>query len=481
MCVVTLVSTAPLSQQIWGTFGRNTGLLAYLSLAIILLVSSEIRELNFHIKLSKSLIMTSIPLSLYCFIQMSGNDPIGWSLFQTFGTLGNINFLSSFLGMSSCMCLAFLFSSPLDPIRRLFIATLMVSQLVIIESTGSIQGLFVFAMGFVVVVFLRLGNKARINARQYIVLLATILSAIPVVFGIVNKGPLAKYLYQTSTGLRADYWHAGYKMLIDHPIFGVGMDSYGDWYRQARGEISTLRGVDRTANTAHNIPLDIGSSGGFILLLLYICFLFLAAQGMIKFYKSTNGIYSPFFAGLTSVWFGYQLQSLVSINQLGVGIWGWIITGSLIGLGKINLQNLDSSVQFKSQKNRKRRVNQTLPPKIFLRSVATTALGLVLIWFPVRADASHFSAMRSGNSDRIKYSTELPGTTAFHIDRVVNEALRLKDYVRANEYALKVTEKFPRDYFAWKAIWVNSNTPPELREKARMVLKDLDPFNPEFK
>ena len=96
-------------------------------------------------------------------------------------------------------------------------------------------------------------------------------------FALFNKGPLAPLIYQISIQLRGDYMHAGWEMTTLNPFFGVGMDSYGDWYRQARGEITTLRGsAERISNSAHNIFLDISSNGGFPLLISYLAILSIA-------------------------------------------------------------------------------------------------------------------------------------------------------------------------------------------------------------
>jgi hypothetical protein len=40
--------------------------------------------------------------------------------------------------------------------------------------------------------------------------------------------------------------------------------------------------------------------------------------------------YDPIFVAISVGWLGYQLQSLISINQIGLAIWGWVLTGALI-------------------------------------------------------------------------------------------------------------------------------------------------------
>jgi O-antigen ligase len=44
--------------------------------------------------------------------------------------------------------------------------------------------------------------------------------------GILNKGPLASFLYSYTVDLRGEYWKAGINMGLANPILGVGVDSY---------------------------------------------------------------------------------------------------------------------------------------------------------------------------------------------------------------------------------------------------------------
>ena len=37
------------------------------------------------------------------------------------------------------------------------------------------------------------------------------------------------------------------------------------------------------------------------------------------------------FATIVAAWVAYQAQSLISINQLGLGVWGWSLSGLIIG------------------------------------------------------------------------------------------------------------------------------------------------------
>jgi hypothetical protein len=49
-----------------------------------------------------------------------------------------------------------------------------------------------------------------------------------------------------------------------HPLTGVGMDSYGDWYRRSRdAQALILPGPNTTTNAAHNVFIDVFAYGGY--------------------------------------------------------------------------------------------------------------------------------------------------------------------------------------------------------------------------
>jgi O-antigen ligase len=78
---------------------------------------------------------------------------------------------------------------------------------------------------------------------------------------------------------------------VDNPIFGVGLDSYGDWYRRSRTIEATLRrGPDVTSNAAHNVFLDISAYGGFPLVLIYIALMVLVIVSAVKVIKDHRAL-----------------------------------------------------------------------------------------------------------------------------------------------------------------------------------------------
>lgn len=473
-------SGAPLNQQIWGSFGRNTGLLTYFSLIAVLLSCVWLRSHNFYARLTWMFFLTSIPMTVYCIAQFFGKDPIPWSEFNTFGTLGNINFLSAFLGMTSVAGVIYSLDRNIKKFTRLFFVALVAVDLALIYSTGSIQGPVVFVVGICAFTLVRISYFR--GSRRNILLLgfsSLLVSLTYLMFqALQNLGPLARIIYQPSVAFRGDYIHAGWEMTLNKPIFGVGMDSYGDWYRETRGEISTLRtGPDRISNTAHNIFLDISSNGGVVLGITYLMLVALALFSSLRVIRLQENRNSYFVVSF-SVWIAYQVQALVSINQIGVGIWGWIFTGMLIGTSLLQKQPTD----FDSKFLRRREFKGThLNPAASLLAISGFAIGFIVSGIPTLADSRYRYASDRGDLTSMVEASKALGSTQFHRELTLDFALRNNRVQDVKQIAEGLVADYPRSFFGWRVLSVASASSPEERARALRVVRGLDPFNPDLR
>ena len=479
LCMVStiLFSGAPINQQIWGSFGRNTGFVTYISLISILVGAVVAASKEFYARLLNVFVYSSLLMTAYCTIQFLKLDPIKWSEQGVFGTLGNINFLSAYFGMTSLSILALILGKGLTRKMSLFLGLKVLWDLFLVASTKSIQGLVLFAAGLVFLGFLLVRRLGK-----YWILGYSLLSFVALYFtilGLLNKGPLARFLFQTSVVFRGDYMHAGFVMTLKKPLFGVGMDSYGDWYREVRGQISTLRtGPDRISNTAHNIFLDISSNGGIPLFLCYLAlnlFVLFSIIQMLKRYKKIDTV----FMALATTWFGYLVQSVASINQIGIGIWGWIFSGAVIGYSRLFNFNPQSLTQKNPRKLPKTAV--VLDPLEALTLYAGLALGLIVSLIPLRADAAFRAANDRRDAVKIKAATEMLGSTSFHSELFLDFTMRNNLVSEVKPTAIRITEKYPRDFFAWRVLSVASESTTQERNQALERAKALDPFNPQLK
>ena len=477
-----IFTEAPKQQQIWGQFGRTTGIITYLSLLSVLLLGSLLRDIDHHKKMLYSLIITQTLMTVYCVLQATGNDPIVWSSYSTFGTLGNVNFLSGFMGISVVITLILAISSSLSNPLRAFLFFLSVADIVIVATTDSIQGLVALAVGFSI--YLLFVSKRRGSWIFYLYTLLFVAAFTSLVFALFDKGPLRSFVYQVTIVFRADYMHAGWKMLLGHPFTGVGIDSYDDWYRTERGVISAFRtSFNRTANTAHNVMLDIGSGGGFPLLISYLAIIFCVLVAIVRGLR--NGLYrDSFFLALVCSWLAYQVQASVSINQIGVGIWGWIIGGSIIGYQRNSNPNIDTRDSGSEKKHiakekglrKANKAPNTPPPIAVVLSVIGLSIGFVVNVIPMKIDADFRAASSQGRLDRMIEITENANTNAFLLGRANELALTNKYQQQARLLNDRLVSRYPRYIYGWQARLNLTDISSTERISTIEKIRALDPY-----
>ena len=70
---------------------------------------------------------------------------------------------------------------------------------------------------------------------------------------------------------------------------------------------------------------------GFPLLIAYLALLLVISYSILNGLRKGQAK-DPFFMAIDMSWLAYQVQASVSINQIGVGVWGWIIQGLMVTL-----------------------------------------------------------------------------------------------------------------------------------------------------
>jgi hypothetical protein len=300
-----------------------------------------------------------------------------------------------------------------------------------------------------------------------------------VLFGTLNKGPLASLLYKDSVTYRGDYWRAGWNMTVNHPIFGVGMDTYGDWYRRSRTLAATLRrGPDTTSNAAHNVFLDISSYGGFPLLIIYLALMALVAVSAVKVLKRQTS-FNPTFAGLVGGWVAFQAQSIISINQIGLAIWGWVLSGAIIGY-EINTRNSQLNPVISKKGKTGDKAVQSSAGSVIAMFIAFV-LGLLVGMPPYVASAKYKSALESGNPTVIQSAAYLWPVDYSRMIQVAGTLNENKLEAQGLEVALDAVKRFPDNYSVWATLDSMKSATPEHKAQAQKEMKRLDPLNPNLK
>ena len=484
LTLVLLIAGTNFNQEFYGTFGRATGFVAYFSLTLLLIAAAIASRPSTLKKFTLALLATGAVSTFYGAIQAAGVDPINWTskYNPVIGFLGNPNFQSSFLGLNGIIVFSLMVGRKKRAFRLLMAFDLIVSAAVI-SATDSQQGLLILAGGISVVTLIWI-RTSRFKVVYIPIFIASFIGATFVALGSLNSGPLATLLYKSSVTYRGDYWRAAWKITIEHPIFGVGLDSYGDWYRRARTvEATSRRGPDAISNAAHNVLLDLSSNGGFPLLIIYLFMVGLVLISAWKVLHRTN-YFEPIFAGLFAVWIGYQAQSIISLNQLGLAVWGWIISGLIIGYEINTREDAISGIldhEIRSRENVSRFTQKRVKFESLVAMTIGGLIGLVVGLPPLLASNNFVSALKSRNSIVLQKAAYVspsdPNYMSMAVEILVQNKLYLEATVISNDAITRFKDHYPT--------WLLRSKMPGLSqaevEHALREMKRLDPNNPNLK
>lgn len=486
--IISIVtSESPLPQNLYGVFGRNTGFLTYLFLGGLLLGALTLEKTDSFRKLYLGLFFTGVINVLYCTWAVFFGDFIGWNnpYGNILGLFGNPNFIGAFLGIWISATVGYLLGAAMSTWQRILIVALLILSFYAVYKSHAVQGVVVTAAGVATVGFFFIRSKTKGWLPVSLYSSAVLGFGFIALAGALQKGPLADIVYKTSVSLRGSYWNAGIQTGLSHPLTGAGMDGYGDWYRRSRSvnAATVMPGPNTVTNSAHNVVLDIFSYGGFPLLLSYLGLLLLGALAILRGLKRTR-TYDPIFVGLSVAWIGYQLQSLISINQIGLAVWGWVLTGALIAYeaSKRNAESTPTTSETSNESKRGPRVKKDSVISSPLIAGLGLVVGLILACPPISADMAWIKATGSGNLVEVEKALTPSYLHPASSERLVNVVAILEDsqlFDKAREYALKATEYNPENFDSWNALYSVKNSTPDEKALALKNMKRLDPKNPE--
>jgi hypothetical protein len=482
MLFSVISSKSPLSQNFYGSYGRNNGFVTYLFLALILSSALALRESAGFVLLAKALFFAGLINVAYCFWVICFGDFIGWSnpYGNILGTLGNPDFIGAFLGMFFAAYLGYGLGKDASKIFKLsMLLVLPITAFEIVDS-HAIQGRVIAVLGTGIVAFFYL--RSRFSS-----LIVALYSALSVIIGLLavggalQMGPLTKYIYKTSVSLRGQYWLAAWNTGESHPFSGVGMDSFGDWYRRSRGAHALeLPGVNTVVNAAHNVWLDMCAFGGWPLLLSYLVILLVTAVSIVRVIIRQKE-YDATFVALTTAWIGYQAQSVISINQIGLAIWGWVLSGALIAYELASRQVSDNSPVSNVKRSHKSNQNGQQPLGVMV-AVFSGLVGLLIALPPLTADAKWRSAQLGRTAQGIEATMHSsyfnPENATKYLTNIQTlEASSLFDL--SHKYALEAVKWNSESFELWKVLYLIKNSTIEEKAEALANMKRLDPLNPD--
>jgi len=267
------------------------------------------------------------------------------------------------------------------------------------------------------------------------------------------------------------------------------MDAYGDNYRLFRSikATTTTLGPDTITNAAHNVVIDFFASGGWPLLISYLAILIITSVALVKVTLRSR-TYDPKFVAIASVWLCYQLQSIISINQIGLAIWGWVLSGALIAYERVtrpasSAAESPSSINSQGKSSgRNAKVKNTV--QVFTPQLVGgigIAIGALLAVPPLASDMNLKSVTNPINLQTIDQQLKsgyFRPTNSFQLANAIVAFESRQAYDLAYTYARRAVEFNPNDFQSWRLFLSISKSSQAEKEFALERMKELDPRNP---
>ena len=379
--VIAALSTDVKFIAFMGDSQRRNGFLTYLALSVVMLATALTFKVESVNQLHKVAFLTGLLLSIYGLMQISGLDFVDWNnpYNAIISTVGNPNFAAAIMSIMALLIFAPVLNSGYSKLIRISSLILTILILYTIFLSDARQGLLAFFAGLLAYMIIWAFIKSK--RVGYIFLLSGACVGLLAIAGMLQKGPLSSLLYKGSVTVRGYYWDAGIAMVRANPFFGVGYDSYGSYFKEYREVGYPLKyGFGITSSNAHNLPIQIFSTSGIFAGTAYMAItVFIFVVGLRAILRASNNQKLQI-GGVLSAWIAYQAQSIVSIDNIGISVWGWALGGAVLGTSFLN------SSLTSTQQNKKLADIQLLRPVISFILVVFTLVTVVIPHYQAERD-----------------------------------------------------------------------------------------------
>lgn len=312
-------------QGFYGTHQRGQGFVEwifyFLFFVSLLFVLSKERIR----KLSIALLISAFFISCYSILQWSGIDPFfknfdtAFFVKRVFSTLGNPDFLGQFLAPMIPLCGAlFIISKKWGRVIFGVFLAIIIAGLFLSQSRAPILGLMISFFIFIAILIKKYFSWKKIG----VIAITIVFLFITVALLPTEKIPLLNRFAITEDNTRSIktrflLWESALKIIRDHPLLGVGLDSFNIHFPQyVPPQFFVLEeNLNTFADRTHNEFLEFGVAAGIPALLAYgalVFFLlrtfFYLKQQSFQLSVLTHGVFLSIFVII--------FQNLVAFSEL---------------------------------------------------------------------------------------------------------------------------------------------------------------------
>ena len=483
MPIISAVATNEnTGRDLYGAYGRLFGLITLVCLVLVLSYFSSAEHLDIKDFFGIFQVLSLISIS-YGFLQSIGRDFAPWEnpYSPIVGFLGNPNFMSSLTGVSVILLSYWYVGFKQNILKTIVAAIFQFIGILIIIQSDSIQGLFVVFAG-ILSGFMYVAIHKRKRFLDIGIVSSLAFSFLLIALAISQKGPFANVFASGTLANRIEYWKTGLRMFLENWQFGVGPDQFGTWFRFYRPESTTkLLGTEVITDSPHNSIIEFGANFGIVGLIAYLILVVLVFSRIISFARNSSKISIEHML-LSGAFIGYFAQTLISPNQIGLTIWGWVFMGLILNKA-FSIDQLQVKVK-NSEKTKVLKVSQSSfqdSNKNLLSIIIGGLIGLIVSFPLFYQHILYRNALVSSDAVRlIKVAESWPRQEYIQI-QIVEILMQNQHWVLSHRLNSELLQDFPNSYLGWQKFYENKQTKLEEKEIARKELHRLDPLNQNWK
>jgi O-antigen ligase len=358
----TIMSVEPWV-SVWGKYRRYEGLVAFTAYALFLFLMIQ----NFSNRLSiewvaRVALWTGGVVSIYGIAQYLGYDFFAWSALpfeqrRSFASLGNPALLAGYLVTVLPLGLSMtIFSRKAYEIALNVMSTILIFVCLITtfnRTSWLAAGLTLCVLAGAVIYFWRRGAVKHEAVQNLVIVVGAlfIFFVAVAITSVVTKSTLTvteriKEISVLSGSFqhRLEIWGAGFRMIAERPLLGMGPDTFRSTSRMYQGPKYGHIAPDIVADNAHNYEIQIASGTGML------GFLFFATLVIYIFFEGWRLVFSRSFdengrahlestsryagigvnLGLFTSFIAYLFQLLTSVSIIGSTVMWWFVFGLIL-------------------------------------------------------------------------------------------------------------------------------------------------------
>ncbi|MFA6514321.1 MAG: O-antigen ligase family protein [Patescibacteria group bacterium] len=365
--LISLFFSINYQQSFFGSYERLQGVTSYFFyffwflLVFINLVKENKSEANLallNIKIRRILIVASVSaflVSVYGILQIFNLDFVSlpeppYLTGRTLSTMGQPNFLASFLLLTIPLSTYLFYSSRHFLIKSLYIL-ITVSQIICLFMTSSRGGLLALALTTgMFIIYLFFASNLKGKAKGLVVAVAVLVG----LFGfLIVETVTPGRLHQSfdfkngSFAVRVNFFQAAANAIIAKPFFGYGLENGSEVFiKYYERDWGAYANVSSNTDRAHNLVLDIMLNTGILGLIMfsfwYYSFFKLA---LFKIKKTVN---RPLVLALTFGALSYLISLLFSFSVVATEVYFWLFFAILAAIS-FQSENRSESINLISE------------------------------------------------------------------------------------------------------------------------------------